>query len=111
MVSIDDRIVFTGVSLDDSNDVVQLQSTRDLTAKVELLDQLGYEIVTHDDKFFIGDVENPDAAIVPLRNVATIDQALDEALAINRWKLNEPTEMVGGALPSNMKYDNQTYSW
>lgn len=111
MATIESRTVFVGVNIDDSNDRVVLLAGDERTAKVELLDQLGYEIVERLGDFFISDVEDPDAAPVRVKGAMSYLAALDFALTVNRWKLGEPIELIGGDMPSGMGYDDEQNGW
>jgi len=111
MATMENRIVFQGVNINDSNDRITLSASTERAAKVEMLDQLGYLIVNSKGQFFLQDADNEDSALIVIKGATSMDNAHDLALKDLQWKVDEPMELIGGSMPSGMGYDDEQNGW
>lgn len=98
---IESHTVYEAVNMADPSDRFRVVADTEMHAKIELLDKLGYDIEVADDanrELYLRDVETGERQ-ARLKSV-TIDGALDEVLRAAKWRIQEPTEMIGGALSS-----------
>lgn len=96
-----DQTVYIACSLTDSSDKFTVEAESYVLAQVELLDKLGYVVVTNNIgtircAYLLADIDDM-TDYKPLKST-TIDNALNEALTIAKWKILDPMELVGGRM-------------
>jgi hypothetical protein len=111
MATMENRTVYQGVNMQDSNDRITLSATTERAAKVEMLDQLGYIVVNSKGQFFLQDADDQDSALIPIKESKSMDDAHDKALKSLQWKVDEPMELIGGSVPTGMGYDDEQNGW
>lgn len=101
-----DQLIYTAHSTVTS-DRLQLTATDDTSAKVALLDKLGYTIIAdpdHTSSFVLVDADDNSIIEVALKS-RTFESSLDEAMQASRWELSEPQEFIGGSMGSGFRMD------
>lgn len=97
-----DQTTFLAVSTVDSSDRFNIVADTEAHAKYELLDKIGYVVELAGMESFSGfnllDVDTMEVEC--LLKATTYEAALDEALALAKWKIQGSTDMIGGALGS-----------
>lgn len=93
---VESHTVYEAVNIADPSDRFRVIADTEMHAKIELLDKLGYDIEVDGKSLYLRDVETGERQ-APLKS-GTVDAALDEVLRAARWRIQEPTEMVGGSL-------------
>lgn len=99
-----DQTVYTAVNLADSSDQFTVKAGSYLFAQYDLLDKLGYALARNAEAVFhicdadTGNIERP------LRST-NVNDALTEALAVANWKIQDPVELIGGALTGGFGFD------
>jgi hypothetical protein len=96
--TVESYTVFEAVNVQDPSDRLHVVAESELQAKIELIDKLGYVVqpISHGPGFALADVEtNEHKAWL---KSTTLDAALDEVLTAAKWRIQEPMQMVGGAI-------------
>lgn len=105
-----DQTVYIASSLTDPSDKFTVHAESYLLAQVKLLDKLGYIIIpghrANEGKFFLCDADVTDVPGELMQSTDMID-ALNEALNIAKWVVQDPVTLIGGAVRGGFSIEVQ----
>lgn len=103
-----DQTVYIASSLTDPSDKFTVHAESYTLAQVELLDKLGYKIVQdRDGAFGLVDADDEDVLEHLLYNSTNMIDALNEALKIAKWVVQDPITLIGGAMQGGYSIEVQ----
>ena len=91
---IEELTVYEAVNLMNPDDRFTIEASNEDSARAQLIWKLGYVIIEKGKKYYLADDENEDR-VVELES-KKLDSAYDEVLRAARWKISEPTLLIGG---------------
>lgn len=99
MKTLADQLWFEAVNQQDSHDRFQISAESEWAAKMILLDKLGYGIRKSGDQYILYDID--DNRALGDTEATSYERAVDAVLKLARWKIQEPTLLVGGETKLN----------
>lgn len=94
---VEDQVQYEVVLNSDTHVRFRVIAESETAAKVQALDKIGYAIVPGGARFVLVDAEDTDDVETVLQ-AKTLERAFDEAFKHIGWTIDEPVQMIGGAL-------------